>query len=49
MQRVADDPALQARLSAAALLRVRSIGGWDAYGDAWEKLLQQLVWPGLPV
>ena len=47
MQRVADDPALQARLSAAALLRVRSIGGWDAYGDAWEKLLQQLVSPGL--
>ena len=43
LQRVAEDPSLQARLSAAALLRVRSIGGWDAYGDAWEALLHRLV------
>jgi glycosyltransferase involved in cell wall biosynthesis len=45
LQRVADDPALQARLAAAALLRVRMIGGWDTYGDAWESLLQRLVLP----
>jgi glycosyltransferase involved in cell wall biosynthesis len=45
LQRVADDPALQARLAEAALVRVRSIGGWDRYGDAWEGLLQTLVAP----
>ncbi len=49
LQRVADDPALQARFASAALLRVRSIGGWDAYGDAWERLLYQLAPPGSPV
>jgi glycosyltransferase involved in cell wall biosynthesis len=48
LQRVADDPGLQARLAAAALLRVRSIGGWDAYGDAWEALLQRLIAPAAP-
>ncbi len=43
MQLLADDPALQARMSEAALLRVRSIGGWDQYGDHWEALLYNLT------
>ena len=43
MQKLADDPALQQRMSEAALRRVRSIGGWDEYGDRWEALLQKLV------
>ncbi|WP_263384757.1 glycosyltransferase family 4 protein [Granulicella arctica] len=46
LQQVADDPALQQRLSEAALLRVRSLGGWDQYGDAWDTLLHTLT--GLP-
>jgi starch synthase len=45
MQQIADDPTLQARMSEAALRRVRSIGGWDDYGDRWEALLQSLVLP----
>jgi glycosyltransferase involved in cell wall biosynthesis len=46
LQQVADDPALQQRLSEAALLRVKSLGGWDQYGDAWDALLHTLT--GLP-
>jgi glycosyltransferase involved in cell wall biosynthesis len=45
LQRVADDPTLQASLAAAALVRVRSLGGWESYGDAWECLLRTLVLP----
>jgi starch synthase len=43
MQQLADDPALQVRMSEAALQRVRSIGGWIAYGDQWETLLRNMV------
>jgi glycosyltransferase involved in cell wall biosynthesis len=43
LQLLADDPDLQARLAAAALVRVRSMGGWDTYGDAWERLLKQIL------
>jgi alpha-maltose-1-phosphate synthase len=43
MQRLADDPALQQRMSEAALLRVRSLGGWKKYGDLWEQLLLNLT------
>ena len=43
MQQLADDPDLHERMSAAALLRVRSIGGWDEYGDRWEALLSELI------
>jgi alpha-maltose-1-phosphate synthase len=32
LQALADDPALRARMGAAALQRVQSIGGWSAYG-----------------
>lgn len=43
MQQVADDPVLQATMRAAALERVRQIGGWKQYGEAWEKLLLNLT------
>ena len=43
MQQLADDPALQRRMSAAALARVRTLGGWDDYGDRWEALLHELT------
>lgn len=43
MQRLAEDPALQQRMSEAALLRVRSFGGWKTFGDRWEQLLYQLT------
>ena len=43
MQRLAEDPALQQRMSEAALHRVQHLGGWTQYGDAWVKLLQKLT------
>ena len=43
MQQIADDPALQQRLSEAALLRVKTLGGWDQYGEIWDRLLHQLT------
>jgi alpha-maltose-1-phosphate synthase len=43
MQQVADDPALQQKLSEAALLRVKTLGGWDRYGETWDRLLHQLT------
>jgi starch synthase len=43
MQQVADDPTLQRRLSEAALLRVKTLGGWDHYGETWDRLLHQLT------
>ena len=43
MQQVADDPALQHRLSDASLLRVKTLGGWDQYGETWNRLLHQLT------
>lgn len=43
MQQLADDPALQARMSEAALARVHQLGGWQQYGDGWEHLLQTLT------
>jgi len=46
LQLLADDPALQARLSAAALARVKHLGGWDHYGDQWDTLLHSLT--GIP-
>lgn len=45
MQQLADDPALQSKMSEAALRRVHTLGGWDDYGDRWESLLRQLVNP----
>jgi glycosyltransferase involved in cell wall biosynthesis len=43
LQQLADDPALQQRMSEAALARVRQIGGWHQYGEAWAKLLRELI------
>ncbi len=43
MQQIADDPALQRKLSEAALLRVKTLGGWDQYGETWDRLLHQLT------
>ncbi len=45
LQQLADDPALQQRMSAAALDRVQHLGGWNDYGDRWAQLLQQLCTP----
>ncbi|MGP8258800.1 MAG: glycosyltransferase family 4 protein [Acidobacteriaceae bacterium] len=46
LQLLADDPALRERMSAAALARVRNLGGWDHYGDQWDALLHSLT--GIP-
>jgi alpha-maltose-1-phosphate synthase len=43
MRVLAEDPALQQRMSEAALQRVRSLGGWQRYGDLWEELLHQVT------
>ena len=43
MQLLADDPALQQRMSEAALKRVAALGGWTDYGDRWESLLSRLT------
>jgi glycosyltransferase involved in cell wall biosynthesis len=43
MQQIADDPALQKKLSEAAMLRVKTLGGWDNYGETWDRLLHQLT------
>jgi starch synthase len=43
MQRIAEDPDLQARMRFAALERVRFLGGWKDYGDRWEALLRRLT------
>jgi starch synthase len=43
MQQIADDPLLQRRLSEAALARVKHLGGWDQYGDIWDRLLHTLT------
>jgi len=43
LQQLADSPALQRTMSAAALARVQSLGGWTDYGDRWESLLHTLT------
>lgn len=43
LQRLADDPSLQQKMSAAAMERVRSMSGWKEYGDRWEDLLLRMV------
>lgn len=40
MQQLCHDPALQQRMRAAALARVKLLGGWESYGDRWEALLR---------
>jgi glycosyltransferase involved in cell wall biosynthesis len=46
LQQLAGDPDLRARMSAAALARVKHLGGWDRYGDQWDSLLHSLT--GIP-
>jgi alpha-maltose-1-phosphate synthase len=43
LQELADDPALQRRMSEAGLERVKHIGGWQEFGDRWEALLRVLT------
>ena len=43
MQQLADDPALQSRMSEAALQRVQTLGGWGDYGNQWEAVLSDLI------
>jgi glycosyltransferase involved in cell wall biosynthesis len=43
LQQLADDRALQQRMSASALARVKHLGGWSTYGDQWEALLHRLT------
>jgi len=43
MQQIADNLALQRKLSEAGLLRVKNLGGWDQYGETWDRLLHQLT------
>jgi starch synthase len=43
LQQLADDAALRERMSAAALQRVKTLGGWDHYGDQWDRLLHTLT------
>ncbi|MEG9435295.1 glycosyltransferase family 4 protein [Edaphobacter sp. HDX4] len=40
MQQIMEDPALRQRMSEAALTRVKSLGGWQDYGDKWEEFLR---------
>jgi glycosyltransferase involved in cell wall biosynthesis len=42
LQQIADNPALQLQMQAAALERVRHLGGWDDYGDRWVHLLREI-------
>jgi glycosyltransferase involved in cell wall biosynthesis len=43
MQRLIEQPDLQYRMSAAAIERIATLGGWDEYGDRWESLLHTLT------
>jgi len=43
LQELADDPERQRAMGAAALERVRRLGGWSDYGDRWEALLRKLT------
>lgn len=39
LQLLADDPELRRRMGRSAESRVKQLGGWDAYGDAWKNFL----------
>lgn len=42
LQLLADDLPLRKRMSDAALIKVKDIGGWDSYGENWSKLISDL-------
>lgn len=43
MQMLAGDPLMQRAMAVAALARVQRLGGWDAYGDHWDRFLHALT------
>jgi alpha-maltose-1-phosphate synthase len=43
LQKLADDPDLGSRMSEAALQRVKSIGGWDQYGEKMFQIFSEGV------
>lgn len=43
LQQLADQPELREQMGRAALERVKQLGGWDAYGDAWAKQIHLFV------
>ena len=43
LQMVADDLDLRSRMSAAALGRVKSLGGWERYGQTMYQLFAELI------
>jgi glycosyltransferase involved in cell wall biosynthesis len=43
LERLAGDSLLQQTMAAAAVARVRSVGGWTEYGARWERLLRELT------
>jgi len=50
MQALADDPYRQQMMSAAALARVRHLGGWSTYGERVAGLMEELAArPAVPV
>lgn len=42
-EQLADEPDLRARMSCAAMERVRQLGGWQEYGEHYMALMQRLV------
>jgi starch synthase len=43
MQWMVDNPLLSRQMRAAAVLKVKELGGWSVYGDRWETLLKDLT------
>jgi alpha-maltose-1-phosphate synthase len=43
LQQLADDPSLRQTMSEQALERVQHLGGWDHYGEQWDRLLHRLT------
>jgi starch synthase len=41
MERLVQEPALRAEMSAAALQRVKTLGGWDEYGTQFVRVLER--------
>lgn len=42
LQQLADNPALQSRMSEAAIRRVKDMGGWNSYGGSFAALIKTL-------
>ncbi|QNI66417.1 glycosyltransferase family 4 protein [Synechococcus sp. BMK-MC-1] len=41
LQQLADQPELLKRMGDSALVRVQQLGGWDAYGESWQSVINQ--------